>query len=107
VRTGTHIVQTVAAVFPYLCFGKKSFDLSNTERCSAVLLKRLDGCNLEQFEASRHRGRFGRKVLVVQTDDALTAERPDEMTTSSRRMQGIRFLWLGICAESSRSKSLK
>jgi hypothetical protein len=31
-RTGTHIVWTIAAIFPYLCFGKTSFDLSNIER---------------------------------------------------------------------------
>jgi hypothetical protein len=52
VRTGTHIVHPVAAVFPYLCFGKKSFDLTNTERRLAVLLRRSDGCNQEQFEGS-------------------------------------------------------
>jgi hypothetical protein len=50
-----------------------------------VLLKRLDGCKLEQFEASRHRGRSGRKVLVVRTDDAWTAKRPDDL---SRRPGG-------------------
>jgi hypothetical protein len=65
-----HIVRTVAAVFPYLCFERKSFYLSNTERCPDVLLRRLNGCNLEQFEASRHRWELGRKVLVVQTDVA-------------------------------------
>jgi len=31
VWTRTHIVRTVVAVFPYLCFGKKSFYLSNIE----------------------------------------------------------------------------
>jgi len=38
-----------------------------------VLLKRLDRCKLEQFEASQHRGRSGQKVLVVRTDDALNS----------------------------------
>jgi hypothetical protein len=71
----------VVAVFPYLCFGKESFDLSNTKRRPAVLLRRPDGCNLEQFEASRHRGRSGQKILVVQTDVALTAERPDGISS--------------------------
>lgn len=42
-----------------------------------MLLRPPDGCNLEQFEASRHRGRFRQKVFVVRTDDALTIERPD------------------------------
>jgi hypothetical protein len=42
IQMGTHIVRTVAAVFPYLCFGKKSFNLSNTEKRPAVLLRRLD-----------------------------------------------------------------
>jgi len=77
VRTGPHIVRTVAAVFPYLCFGKKSFNLSNTKRYPAVLLRRPDRCKLEQFEGSRHRGRSGWKVLVIWTDDAWTVERPN------------------------------
>jgi hypothetical protein len=38
VRTGIHIVWTVAAIFPYLCFGKKSHNLSNTECHPDVLL---------------------------------------------------------------------
>jgi hypothetical protein len=50
-------VRTVAANFPYLCFGRKSHSWSNTEYCLDVLLKRPDGCTLEQFEASQHRGR--------------------------------------------------
>jgi hypothetical protein len=74
---GTHIVKTVAAFFPYLCFGTKSFSLLNTERHPTVLLRRPDGCNLDQFEASRHRGRCRQKVLIVWTDDALTAEHSD------------------------------
>jgi hypothetical protein len=67
---GTHIVWTVAAVFPYLCFGTMSFSLSNIERRPAVLLRRPDEWNQEQFEGSQHRGRSRWKVLVVQTDDA-------------------------------------
>jgi hypothetical protein len=51
---GTHIVRAVAIVFPYLCFGTKSFSLLNTERRPAVLLRHPDGYNQEQFEASRH-----------------------------------------------------
>jgi hypothetical protein len=51
-----------------MCFGKKSFCLSNTEGCLDVLLKCPDGCNLEQFEASGHRLGFGRKVLIVRMD---------------------------------------
>jgi hypothetical protein len=74
---GTHIVRTVVAVFPYLCFGTKSFSLSNTERRPTVLLRRLDGCNQEKFEGSRHKGRSGQKVLVVRTNDAWTVEHPD------------------------------
>jgi len=42
-----------------------------------VLLRRPDGCKLEQFEASQHRGRSGRKVLIVQTDNAWKVERLD------------------------------
>jgi len=71
VRTGFHIVWTFVANFPYLCFGKKSSSWSNTKCRPKVLLKRPDGCKLEQFEASRHRGRSRWKVLLVQTEDAL------------------------------------
>jgi hypothetical protein len=44
-----------------------------------VLLRRLDGCNREQFEAPGYRGMSRRKVLVVRTDDALTDERPNRI----------------------------
>jgi hypothetical protein len=77
VRTGTYIIRTIAVVFPYLCFGKKSHSWSNNEWHLDVLLICPDRCNLEQFEASRHRGRSGPKALVVRTDDAWTVERPD------------------------------
>jgi len=50
-RTGIHIVHTVAAISPYLCFEKKSHSWSNTECRQDVLLKRPDGCKLELFEA--------------------------------------------------------
>jgi hypothetical protein len=52
IRTGIHIIRTVTAIFPYLCFGKKSHSWSNTECCLDMLLKRLYGCKLEPFEAS-------------------------------------------------------
>jgi hypothetical protein len=42
-----YIILTVAAVLPYLCFGKKSFYLSNTERRPNMLLRRPNGYNLE------------------------------------------------------------
>jgi hypothetical protein len=41
-------VWTVAAIFPYLCFGKKSHSWSNTECRLDVLLKRPD----EKFSSS-------------------------------------------------------
>jgi len=103
VRTGIHIVRTVTAVFPYLCFGKKSHSWSNIEWRPDVLLKCLDGCKLEQFEAYRQKGK-------VWTE---SSHRPDgwyldiwvsgRYITSFGRLQGIRFHWLVDCAESSRS----
>jgi hypothetical protein len=96
-------VRTVAAIFPYLCFGKKSYSWLNTECRLNVLLKRPDGCKLEQFEASRHRRRSGRKVLVVRTDDALDSWASRWYITSSEQLQGIWFFWLVDCAESSGS----
>jgi hypothetical protein len=47
VRTGIHIVRTIVAVFPYLCFGKKSHSWSNTEWRPDLLLKHLGECKLE------------------------------------------------------------
>jgi hypothetical protein len=73
IQSGIHIVPMVAAIFPYLCFGKKSCSRSNTECRPDVLLKRLDRSKPEQFEASRHKGRSGWKILIVQTDDALNS----------------------------------
>jgi len=66
-----HVVWTVAAVFPYLRLERKPFHFSNTERRLDVLLRHPNGCNLEQFEASRHKWESGQKVLVVWTDVAL------------------------------------
>jgi hypothetical protein len=91
VQTGTHIVRTVAAVFPYLCFGKKSHSWLNTERCPDVLLRRPDGWNLEQFEASRHRRRSGWKVLAIWTDNAWTVERPDGISCRPDGFKGSNF----------------
>jgi len=54
-----------------------------------VLLRHLDGCNLEQFEASQHIGRFGQKVLVVRTDDALTVERSDRISRRPDECKGF------------------
>jgi len=42
-----------------------------------VLLRRQEGCTLEQFKGSRQRGRSGRKVVVIRTDDAWTVECSD------------------------------
>jgi hypothetical protein len=95
-RTRIHIIQTVAEIFPYLCFGKKSHNWSNTECRPDVLLKCWDGCKVEQFEASRHKGWSGRKVLVIRTDDALDSwasgryiivanPRPNPSTLKGRR----------------------
>jgi len=88
---GTHIIRTVVAVFPYLYFLAKFFFLPNTERHPAVLLKRSNGCKLEQFEASQHRGRSERKVLVIRTIDASTAERPDEISRCPDGCNGFDF----------------
>jgi hypothetical protein len=51
----------VAAIFPYLCLERNYEAWSNIESDPNGLLKHPDRCKLEQFEASRHRGRSGRK----------------------------------------------
>jgi hypothetical protein len=53
-------------------------------------MKLLDGCKLEKFETSRHRGRFSRKVLVVWTDDALDRWASGRYYTLSGRLA----LWI-------------
>jgi hypothetical protein len=84
---GIHIVRTVSAIFPYLCFGKRSHSWSNIECRPDVLLKSPNECKLEQFEASRHRGRSGRKVLVFRTDGASDSGASGRSITSSGRLQ--------------------
>jgi len=88
---------------PITVFWKEIRSLSNTESRPNVLLKRPDGCKLEQFEASRHSGRSGRKVLVVRTDDALDSWASGRYDTSSGRLVGNRIFWLVNCAKSSGS----
>jgi len=56
-----------------------------------MLFRHPDSCNLEQFEASQHRGRFGRKVLVVRTDDAWTVERPEGISCRPDGCKGSDF----------------
>jgi hypothetical protein len=94
VWTGTHIIHTVTAVFPYQCFRTKSFSLSNTERHPAVLLRHPDGWNVEQFEAFRHRGRSIWKVLVIRTDDDLTVECPNGISRLPNGCKGSDFFVL-------------
>jgi hypothetical protein len=56
-----------------------------------VLLRCPKRCKLEQFEGSRHRGRSGRKVLVVWTDDAWTVQCPDEISRHPDECKGFYF----------------
>jgi len=53
-----------------------------------VLQRCPDGCSLDQFEAFGHRGRSGRKVLVVRTVDALIVERSDKISCRSNECKG-------------------
>jgi hypothetical protein len=48
IRTGIHVVRTVVAIFPYLILERKSEAWSNTEGRPDGLLKRPNGCKLEQ-----------------------------------------------------------
>jgi hypothetical protein len=64
VRMGYHVVRKVAAIFPYLCLERNLEAWSNTEDRPDGMLNRPDGCKLEQFEASQHRGRSGRESTL-------------------------------------------
>jgi hypothetical protein len=66
-----------------------------------MLLKRPDGCNQEQFKAFGHRREFGRKVLFVRTDDALTDDRSDRISRHSDGCKGLELHCLEFCIESS------
>jgi hypothetical protein len=80
VRTGIHIVRTVAAIFPYLCFGKKSHSWSNTECRPDVLLKSHSSSKLLDTEEGQD-GKFsssGRMMLwIVGLPDGIS-RRPDD-----------------------------
>jgi hypothetical protein len=47
---------------------------------------------MEQFEASQHRGRSGRKVLVIWMDDAWTIERPKGISHRPHGCKGSDFI---------------
>jgi hypothetical protein len=66
-----------------------------------VLLRRPDGRNREQLEASGHRGTSGQKDLVVRTDDALTDELPDKKPHRPDECKGAELHCLESCTESS------
>jgi hypothetical protein len=66
-----------------------------------VLLRRTDGYNREQFEASGHRGMSRRKVLVVRTYDALTDEHPEEIARRPDGCKGTEQQYFESCIESS------
>jgi hypothetical protein len=72
-------VRTVVA-FPYLCLARNPEAWSNTEDRPDGMLKRPNGCKLEQFKASHYRGRSGRE------------------STSSGRLARNQIFWLANCA---------
>jgi hypothetical protein len=63
---------------------------SNTECHSDGLLKPPDGCKLEQFETSSHKGRSEQKVLIVRTDEAVDSWTFGWYDTSSGQLVGNR-----------------
>jgi len=65
-----------------------------------MLLRRSDGCNREQFEASGHRGASGRKVLVVRTDDASTDEHLDGIPRRPDGCKGTELYCFESCTKS-------
>jgi hypothetical protein len=50
-----------------------------------------DGCKMEQFEGSWHKGRSERKFLVIRMDDAWTVERLDEISHRPAGCKGSDF----------------
>jgi len=76
-RQEHYLVRTVATVFLYLCFRKKYVYLSNTERRPDLLLRHLDWCNREQFEASGHRWKVQTESSCRPYKWCLTDKRPD------------------------------
>jgi hypothetical protein len=58
----------------------------NTESRPDGLLKRPNGCKLEQIKASRYKGRSGWNDLVIRTDDADDCRLSRRYVTSSGQM---------------------
>jgi hypothetical protein len=90
---------------------------SNIESRSEGLMNRPDGCKLEQFEASRHRGRSKRESCyldrwcfslmcvrtvwhVVRTASALDSWASGRYDTSSGWLTGNQIFWLANFVES-------
>jgi hypothetical protein len=91
VWTGINVVRTVAAIFPYMCLERNSEAWSNIESRPDVLLKRSDGCKLEQFEASRHRGMSRWESTSSGCMMLWTDGRPQGMTRCLDGWQGTKF----------------
>jgi len=68
----------------------------NTESRPDGLLNRPDGCKLEHFEASLHRGRSGRESTSSERMMLWTDGRPDGMTRLPNGWQGNKFSDLQI-----------
>jgi hypothetical protein len=72
VRTDIHVVRTVAAIFPYLCFGKKSWSLIEHWESSGRVAESSGRMQVRAVQSfSTQRGRSGWGIHVVRTDDAL------------------------------------
>jgi hypothetical protein len=123
VRTEIHVGRTVTAIFPYLCFGKKSWSFGRTLRVVRT------GCWIVQTDASWSSSKlldteegpdgnprrpdgwcFSLMCVwmvwhVVRTAGALDSWASRRYDTLSGRLIGNRIFWLANCPESSGSTS--
>jgi hypothetical protein len=105
VLTGIHVVRTVATIFPYLCFGKKSWGLIEHWRSSgqdAELSRRMQARAVWSFSTQR---KVQTGIHVVRLDDALVWCASERYATSFKRLAGNRIFWLANCTESSGNTS--
>jgi alanine dehydrogenase len=97
VRTGIHVVRTVASIFPYLNLERKSKAYWTSSRRAAETSGRMQAGT----EASRYNGGSGRMMLglsgvqkvwhIIRTDGTVDRRASGRDDTSSGRLAGNRL----------------
>jgi len=92
--TGIHVIWTVAGIFPYLCFGKKSWSLIEHWESSgqaAELFGRMQAGAVRSFSTQK---KVQTVIHVVRMDDALDRWVSGRYDMSSGRLTENQIFWL-------------